>query len=110
MTIRYAGTYNGPSYFSWEAEFEGFTSLAEAKNALHERVNGSGAFPYEVKTLTEDNFGHVTVTRIEQCLFPATTNEDFIDLYVVGGNGYRASEPYIRLTVGPRGGIIAEKF
>lgn len=111
MNVRYAGTYSGPSYGNFaDPSFEGFYSLAHATAKLRERVNGSGAWPCEVIDLSETADGVLFINRISGVLFPATTNEDYIDLYPVDARGYRASEPSIRLTVGPRGGIVRENF
>lgn len=81
---RWAATYNGPSYSAYMSErVELFRSIDTAREAFRDRVNGSGAWPQSVTEVELENgiFKGEPVT--DSLLFPATTDEDRMDLYAV---------------------------
>jgi hypothetical protein len=109
MTIKYAGVYTGPGFGNpWEPSFEGFTSLAEAEQRFRERQETSGAQLLAVRDL---NVAHGIITSVaeDSTYWPATTPQDTIELYRVF-DGEVAGEPFLRLSAGPRGGVVRENY
>lgn len=112
MKPKYFGVYYGPSYGSWSMaeEMDGFESIKEAKESMRERQRGG-----DVTNLYSRNAdGHLVLWETSAGRdFPGTTNADYMDLHYATGNGdgtYAHSEDIAyRITIGERGGIIAEK-
>lgn len=109
---KYFGFYHGPSYGGWESEFAmGFSSLADAKHAFNAFWLG-GATTDEYRMT---NFGfHVPWDMATYSATPATSREDYMDLYSVTDTEwlgmYKMSDDIdYRLTWGTRGGIVVEK-
>ena len=112
--IKYLATYNGPSYGGpWAPErMDGFTSLSAAKASMWCRQHNG----YDITQAFIINDEQMWVWAGEDYTrFPATTPEDHMELYEVIGDGpygslQVADSPSIRLTVGPRGGVIKESY
>lgn len=110
--IRYAGTYTGPSYGSYDlrGSMEGFTSLADAKDKFLARQETSGGYPLPVIVLDLDRDLVIHAACEKHTRFPATTPEDTLVLYAVTDDGQVSAEPFARLSAGPRGGVVREDF
>jgi len=112
MTVKYLGTYSGPSYGSLDAtHVDAFESLYDAMRAMQRRQGGSD----DVVTYTEDHEGVYRLEGREEyqghTLFPATTRDDVLWLYwaLPYMDGYIMGDLAYCVTVGPRGGIRSEK-
>lgn len=119
------GTYNGPSYgtFDYRDSLEAFSSERIAWLSLKIRYQG---YSDVVRRVVFDADGHATIKVEEYVQIPATTREDYIDLYhgvkdgfwVATRDGKAVTEqlwiiddqPYARLYFGPRGGVRKENF
>jgi hypothetical protein len=107
--VKYAGVYTGPAYGNpWDPSFEGFTSLAEAEQRFRERQESSGTYPLSKRSLNVA-LGIITSTTEESAYWPATSPQDTIGLYRVF-EGEIAGEPFLRLSAGPRGGVVRENY
>lgn len=97
-------------------EGECFRTIAEAKHKLSERFTSN--LPCEVVHPWVDDDGLVAYAggEISNVLFPAVTEDAYIDLYPVIRNGhpfpwgYVSNEPLKRINFGPRCGVHAENF
>lgn len=110
---KYFATYHGPSYGSWdEGEYVmGFASLREAKDAF--RCFNMGGVTYD-EYLRNPQGLHVPWRMGEYSRTPATTRDDFMDLYTVvedetPGQYLMTDSLEYRLSWGPRGGMVVEK-
>jgi hypothetical protein len=110
MKFRYAGVYSGPSYGNPHApSFEGFTSIAEAEHRFRERQETSGAYRLPVASLVTGPDGEIRSYGEHFTYWPATTPQDTVELYEIS-DGYVGHEPFLRLSAGPRGGIVRENY
>jgi hypothetical protein len=116
--IRYVGFYSGPSYSNGADHpaiadtVEGFTSIREAKERFQERQETSGSWRLDVRDVNLEH-GVLTEFTDEKYYCPGTSPEDRLELYPVFkvDGEYRASyEPSHRITAGPRGGAITERY
>lgn len=112
MRIKYLASYIGPSYGSpTQDTMDGFTSLWRCLDSMKARQKyGSD----DVRRYALND--HSDVYQLESewfSRFPATTQEDIMDVYhAVWDNdleGYILGDWAYRISVGPRGGIRAEK-
>jgi hypothetical protein len=113
--VRYAGVYAGPSYGNpWAPSFEGFTSLREAETRFRERQETSGTWLLDVTELSVEQHGMITSVTEDSTYWPATTPQDTIELYAItvlaNGEQYIDHEPFLRLSAGPRGGVVRERY
>lgn len=116
MRVLYIGFFHDGSACSFgdlESEAEAFTSRAEARYRLSERVTGTGHCDSAYPVCHEGMVA--THVREEHTEILAATENAYIDLYRVVPNeckgwGYVAVEPECRITVGPRGGMRSESF
>jgi len=112
--VRIAGNYTGPSYGNPHCpSFEGFSSLECAADRFRERQETSGSYRLRSDDLTVTDGIITDVTRQSAC-WPATSAQDTLELYRVDvlpdGTRAIAGEPFMRLTAGPRGGVVRERF
>lgn len=103
--IRYGVWHGGSSYFTshdWTDSLEKFDSLDRVHLALLYRNNGGDSFTY----MKEQNDGFV-IDEEKSGYFrtPATDESQFIDLFDL-----ESGEPYERLSLGPRLGLVREGF
>lgn len=112
MRIKYLASYQGPSYGSMTQDtMDGFTSLWRAVQSVRTRQ------VYEsdgVRCYTLNDHSDVYQLESERYVhFPVTTRDDFMDVYHAtwdnGCEGYTLGDWAYRITVGPRGGVRAEK-
>lgn len=110
--IKYLAKYNGPSYASYDlGKMESFNSFYEAKCEMHRRQ--SMGYGYTTTYRQNEDGLYVLWESEGRYDFPGTTTEDTMDLYSVTAaeGAYRCQpEPFIRLFVGPRGGIRLENY
>ena len=114
--VKYFATYHGPSYglgYGYDLDrVDAFYSKSEVRAAMHERQK------YEADTVVSyvcQPDGFYRKQEEEFVRFPATTREDFMDVYAAlwdaEEEGYEmSSEPEFRVYVGDRGGIKVEAF
>jgi hypothetical protein len=111
--VRYLGVFNGASYYGYGLDkMDAYTSIEAARTSLFHRLVDEMDY---VTTYAENaDSEYVVWEKDEFTRFPATTDQDYIDLYKVieweDGALSRAAEPYYRLTMGPRKGVKVEKF
>jgi hypothetical protein len=114
MRIKYLATYNGPSYggssdLDW---MQGFASIREAKDEMDRRQRMGYGY-VTTYALNADEL-YVPWEGEKKYDFPATTQDDFMELYKVTladeGTYWRQPEPFYRLTIGPRGGVQVEAY
>lgn len=109
---KYFGLYHGPSYGGWESEYVmGFFSLEDAKHTFRQFWNGYST--HDEYRENADGF-YVPWDMGKYSATPATTREDFMDLYSVGeaqhcGTYFMSDSVDVRLTWGPRNGIVVER-
>ena len=119
--LRYVGFYSGPSYGnpytdhpSLCSSAEAFTSIRQAKAWFAERQGTSGRYPLATLLASFNEDGNITAVTRNSARWPATSPEDSLELYPVyldDGADYRASsEPCMRITAGPRGGAVVERY
>lgn len=115
MRIKYLATYQGPSYGSYDAfeVMEGFVSVEAARHAMWNRQSVQFDWVDEYRRNQDGN--HVVWATNTRAGFPASSNLDTMELYEVIERYSRGDiminpEPCIRLSVGPRGGVVQEKF
>jgi hypothetical protein len=109
--IRYAGVYSGPSYGNpWAPSYEGFTSLMQAEQRFYARQKTSGAWKLDVTNLVLDDDRQITEVTEDNTYWPATSPEDTLELYDVAKNTVITCEPVVRMTAGPRGGVVRERY
>lgn len=109
--IKYLVSYTGPSYGSLtQDDMDGMASLREAMLSMRARQRGWDDVRGYRLDVVSDVYRLVDeyYTR-----FPATTQEDVMDVYHAvwdkDSEGYILGDWAYRITVGPRGGIRAEK-
>lgn len=117
--VRYVGFFHDRDRHPFGdvmTEEECFRTIAEAKNKLSERFASN--LPCEVVHPWVDDDDLVTYAggEISNELFPAVTEDAYIDLYPVIRNGHPfpwghvSGEPLKRINFGPRCGVHAENF
>lgn len=107
--VRYLASYHGPSYgeCGWVESMDAYPSLKAAEAAMRGRQLG---YSYDQQFIR--NADELWVHNgSNNARFPATTNEDWMDVHEVieygpFGSLLIAAHPAFRLSVGPRGGII----
>ncbi|MEU4492644.1 hypothetical protein AB0F96_04075 [Streptomyces sp. NPDC023998] len=105
---RYAASYNGPSYSgAMNSHVELFRSVDAAREAFRSRVNGSGAWPQTVTNVEMEDGAFIGKPVTESVVFPATTNDDYMDLHPLVWLGREECWTYcedsaIRFVVGAR--------
>lgn len=112
--VRIAGVYSGPGFGNpWCPSYEGLSSLKQAADRFRCRQESTGASLLDVDNLTVRQGRIVNVER-DSTYWPETTPQDTLELYhvLVLDDGTRAiaSEPFTRLSAGPRGGVVRENF
>ena len=119
--LRYVGFYSGPSYGDPYSNHpalcssaDAFTSISQAKAWFSERQATSGRYPLDTLQARFNEDGNIVAVTRDSTLWPATSPEDSLELYPVyldEGADYRASdEPCMRITAGPRGGAVVERY
>jgi hypothetical protein len=111
--IKYLASYNGPSYGlgGYNDRMDGFYSLKHAMESMWSRQKDE----YDhVITYRENEITDVYQREnVHSVRFPATTRQDIMDVYYCEWSdedeGYILGDWMYRITVGPRGGIRAEK-
>lgn len=109
----YFATYNGPSHSHWDLDrVEAFKSLADAKTSLQRRIQWSRGSDYTTE-YRRNGDGLYVRWEISYTDFLGC-DEDYITLYhahkEVDGQWSINSEPYARLSLGPRGGVVVDKY
>lgn len=109
----YFATHNGPSHSHWDLDrVEAFKNITDAKQSLRRRTQWSRGSD-DTTEYRRNSDGLYVRWGVEYTDFLGT-NEDYITLYrahkKVDGQWGINSEPYARLTLGPRGGVVVEKF
>lgn len=115
MKLKYMAVYHGPSYFSYDDEYVmGFTSLQQAKDAF--LAFQSGGVSYKSMRQNEDG-NYIEWEEYVHSLCPGTTEEDYMDVYHaqecsggLRGTYDKSSDPYYRISLGPRKGAVVENF
>ncbi|QUX30641.1 hypothetical protein KGD83_09110 [Nocardiopsis akebiae] len=118
MRVLYVGFFHGGPYHPFGdvgSEGEAFTSRADAGRKLRQRVTGSGICDVSYPTLSEDETVSTRSADSGKTLFAHVPEDAYIDLYSVvpsdrKGWGYIAPEPEVRITLGPRFGMLCEPF
>lgn len=104
MATRY-GVFSDPrnsSLNDWRDELEEWSSLKAAKASLYRRWRHQ--YDY-VSRVDMDDDGILTHHVSDYTLFPCLSSECQIKLFDLA-----SGEPYMRLTLGPRGGIRQENL
>lgn len=109
----YLATYNGPSHSHWDLDrVEAFKSVTDAKESLRIRTSGSRGSDYTTE-YRRNGDGFYVRWEVSYTDFLGS-GEDYITLYrahkEVDGQWSINSEPYARLVLGPRGGVIVERY
>lgn len=108
--VKYLGSYNGPSYFSYDRDYMmGLESIQEAKDTFKDFYDGSVGY----KSMRENADGlYIVWEEASYTRTPGTSEEDCLDVYYAipegSYGGYRIGEYAFRLSFGPRRGIIKE--
>lgn len=113
--VRIAGDYHGPSYGNpGYPSYEGFSSVKQAVDRFRARQETSGSYGLASDELTVSQAGYITHVTPERNEWPGTSAEDTLELYRVfvtdDGERVIASEPFARLSAGPRGGVVRENY
>jgi hypothetical protein len=109
---KYFGFYHGPSYGSYDTDHTmGFPTLEHAKATFRHFWNGTVVT--DDYALNEDGL-YVPWSMGDYTSTPATTREDYMDLYGAiecsyPGTYTESAEPLYRLTWGVRDGVKVEK-
>lgn len=102
--IRY-GTWHGGNGYSqshdWRDNLECWPDMASVKYSLQRRFN-MGRDEMAFVTIEDDES---LTRRVERYDTPGVDESSYIDLFDI-----KSGEPYLRLTLGPRGGVRSEKF
>lgn len=110
--IKYLASYTGPSYGSVDQDrMDGFCALWRVMDSMKARQKYESD---DVRYYVLNDHNDVYQLEGERFVrFPATTQEDIMDVYHAVWDddleGYILGDWAYRITVGPRGGIRAEK-
>lgn len=109
--VKYAGGYSGPSYggVDYRDGLAGFTSISAAVDYFRERQQTSGAWPLASTDLTVNADNEITYVKDTRGCWPSTSTQDTLELYAVT-DGTVADYPFMRLSAGPRGGVVRENY
>lgn len=111
--IKYLGQFYDHSYQSWDQEYlTGFTSLRDAGDSLLRRLQMGRDDRPEYR---ENRHGLYVYWEENMYGFPAVSESASFELYgaiwLPATQTYqRTAEPLYRLTVGPRKGIVRERY
>ena len=119
--LRYVGFYSGPSYGnpytnhpSLASSADAFTSIRQAQTWFSERQATSGRYPLDTLLASFNEDGNIVAVTRDSARWPATSPEDCLELYPVyldKGCDVRATgEPCMRITAGPRGGAVVDRY
>lgn len=98
---------------------ETWVSMSEAKRVLRDRFeNGYWQRDTVTRVVDIDEAGYAVPGAVVDSLHPAVSGECQIELFTgvrsgEGGRGRRwliDDEPFARLTLGPRGGVVVERY
>lgn len=112
--VRYLASYSGPSYDTWgEPEYmDAYKSIEAARDAFKARQKGFQECTYAFQKNNDDLWSFDSSQWVD---WPATTDQDRMELYPVIGDGmFKTLQvdnyPIIRIVAGPRGGAIVERY